>query len=705
MRGLRVSAMGTAVLAATSGLALAQETISDARPARTTSTGLEEIVVTAQKAGAQSLQAVPLAIQAFSGEDLKEKNITSIDDLVSMVPGAYEGQRQSAASRSYNLRGAGGSNANGDSPIGYYLDDVPFVVTNFGIAPPVRFIDIERVEVLRGPQGTLYGQGSSGGVFIFHTRDPDLHEFKFIGETEIGSTDGTSSANYGVSGAASIPLIPDRLAVRISGGHSYDPGWADAYNGAYDGTPDKKGVNAVRNDDLRIAALFRPIDNLTLRGQYWRFQPRQDFTGFTTSVDPPYFANTAGQSSFANGDFRLWSFTASMDFESFSVTSATSDLKGSFGINIPLSPAGSFSSQFYPRMFSEELRANSTGPSPLHWLLGAAYQDGQGPQANLLALPGVNINADNNTITKNHAVFGEVSYGLFDGKLVPLVGLRTYHDERAFADSTSSLPSTKDVNTWRLNLSWLPTKDLTTFATVATGFRAGIAQSQVQVQSLQLAGVPASVTLKPETSKDYELGLKWRAFGRSLSLGLNLYQTKYEDLQTNTPGAINNVNGFSNFGDATSKGLDYEIQWNTPLTGLTVSWVGNINRSQFDRVNPAVQAALPLFSPGSRLVNSIEHTSRLDVGYSASLRTNLEGFGNVSYGTTGDRLQSTGLYAQPYSLINATLGLRMGHYEVALIGDNLGNERGPTFIGTTGPNSGQGPTPRTVSLRFRADFQ
>jgi hypothetical protein len=63
------------------------------------------------------------------------------------------------------------------------------------------------------------------------------------------------------------------------------------------------------------------------------------------------------------------------------------------------------------------------------------------------------------------------------------------------------------------------------------------------------------------------------------------------------------------------------------------------------------------------------------------------------------------LYAQPYSLINATLGLRMGHYEVAVIGDNLGNERGPSFIGTTGPNSGQGPTPRTVSLRFRADFQ
>src|SRR6185503_7363668 len=190
--------------------------------------------------GAQSLQSAPLAIQAFSGEELKEKNITSIDDLVSAVPGAFEGQQQSVASRSYNLRGAGGSNANGDSPIGYYLDDVPFIVTNFGIAPPVRFIDMERIEVLRGPHGTLYGQGSSGGVFIFHTRDPNLRKFEFVGEAEVGSTRGADSANYGVSGAASVPLIEDKLAVRVSGGHSFNPGWADAYFGPYDGTPDQK---------------------------------------------------------------------------------------------------------------------------------------------------------------------------------------------------------------------------------------------------------------------------------------------------------------------------------------------------------------------------------------------------------------------------------------------------------------------------------
>jgi iron complex outermembrane recepter protein len=692
-----IAAVGTAVAAALqAGGAHAQST---------TPASVDEVVVTAQKAGAQSLQEVPLAIQAFAGEELKERNITSIGDLVSAVPGAFEGQRQSIASRSYNLRGAGGSNANGDPPIGYYLDDVPFVVTNFGIAPPVRFIDIDRVEVLRGPQGTLYGQGSSGGAFIFHTRDPSLTDFQFIGEAEAGSTQGADSANYGVAGVVSVPLLRDRLAVRVSGGHSFNPGWADAYYGPFDGTPDKKGVNDEKNDDIRVVALYKPIENISLRGQYWRFRPRQQFTGGTASVDPPYFQNTAGQGSFSNGDFDLWSLTASIDFESFAVTSATSDLTGNFGINIPLSPAGFFSSQFFPKMFSEELRAYSTGTSPLHWVVGASYQDGKGPQANQLELPGVHINADNNTITKNYAVFGEMSYGLFGGKIVPLVGLRTYHDKRTFEDASSSLPSTKDVNTWRVNLSWLPTDDLTMFVTAATGFRAGIVQSQVQVLSLQGAGVPASVALDPETSKNYEVGLKWRTVDRALAVTLNIYKTKYEDLQTNTPGSIQNVNGFSNFGDGTSKGIDYDIRWHTALEGLILGLVGNTNKSEFDRVAPAVQAALPLFRPGSRLVNSIQHTSRFDVSYSRSITTRLEGFGNVSYGRTGDRLQSSALYAGAYGLIDATLGVRMGAYELALIGDNLADERGPTFIGTLGPNSGSGPTPRTVSVRFRVNIE
>lgn len=679
----------------------------DAADATTSANGTatDEIVVTAEKSGGRPLQKVPLAIQAFGAEELKEKNITDMASLVSSIPGAFEGQRQSVASRSYNLRGAGGSNANGDSPIGYYLDDVPFIVTNFGIAPPVRFLDIERVEVLRGPQGTLYGQGSAGGVFIFRTRDPDLENFEFAGEASASQTRGASGLNYEVAGAVSVPLIKDRLAIRLSGGHSRNPGWADVYYGAFDGSPDETGVNSVRNDDIRAVVLFKPADNIRIRAQYWHFKPRQEFLGGMASVEPAYYANTAGQPSFGNGDFKLYSLSGSVDFDNVSLTSATSYLKGNFGIYIPLAPSGFFSSQFFPKMFSQEVRVNSTGSSPLHWVVGAQYQDGEGPQANQLLNPAVSINADNNTITKNWAVFGELSYDLLDGKLVPLVGLRYYHDRRTFEDATSSLPTTKNVTTWRLNLSYIPTDNLTMFVTAATGFRAGIVQSLAQSTALEADGIPAPIALDPETLTNYEAGLKWRTGDGNLAVTLNGYITKFKNMQTSVTSSTPGVGGFANFGDATTKGIDFELRWRTPIQGLTLSAVGNVNDGKFDYVDPEVQAALPLVRPGARIVNTIEHNYRFDASYNGKLSETIDIFANLGWSRSGNRLQANGLIADPFSQLGATVGLRRGAYELALVGSNLTDERGPTIRGTAGPRAGSGPNPRTVGLRFRVNFQ
>ncbi|OYX66093.1 MAG: TonB-dependent receptor [Sphingomonadales bacterium 32-64-17] len=658
------------------------------------------IVVTASKTGAQNIQDVPLAIQVFDGDALKERNISNIGDLVSAVPGAQEGFRQSNGARFYNLRGS--VTQNGDSPIGYYLDDTPFVVTNFGIAPPVRFLDMERVEVLRGPQGTLYGQGSSGGVFIFHTRDPDLNDVNLAFETEASHTRGASQLNYGFAGAVSLPIIEDRFAVRVSGGFSRDAGYADAYFGEFDGTPDQTDVNEARNDDLRVVALMKPTDNLELRAQYWRFRPRQDFTGFTSSVDPVYFEDTAGQDSFSNGDFTLMSFTATLDLEPFTITSATSNLEGEFGINIPISPAGFFSSQFKPEMFAQEVRVNSNGAGPLHWLVGGAYQNGSGPQVNALQIPPfVDINADNDTLTENWAVFGEVSYELFDGKLIPLAGIRTYHDDRSFKDGTGVVPTKADKETWRLNLTYIPSDSLTMFVSASTGFRPGIVQSRVQVESLELAGVPAAVALEPESSTNYEFGLKWRSPDNNLNVGLNLYQLEYTNLQTSVTGGIDGVDGFANFGDATTKGIDLELFWRTPLEGLNLSFAGNINDSEYDTVNETIAAAQPLLRPGARLINTLGNNLRFDANYAGEIANDLEAFGNFSVSHSGDRLQADGIIADPYELVGLTVGLRKGDWELALFGNNLLDERGPTFVGDSGPLSGSGPTPRTIGLRLR----
>lgn len=695
------SASVGALVVAASLVGAAQAQDAGPAPQKGSGSKVDEVVVTASKTGTQALQSTPLAIQAFSGVELKERNIETVGDLVSTIPGASEGFRQSAASRFYNLRGT--VTANGDSPIGYYVDDVPFIVTNFGIAPPVRFIDMQRVEVLRGPQGTLYGQGSSGGVFIFHTRSPNLQRMEYAVEANDSQTVGGQGMNYGAAGAVSIPVIQDKLALRISGGWSRDAGYADEYYGPYDGTPDRKGVNNGTNDDLRAVALYQPLDNVNIRAQYWHFRPRQNFSGFTSSVDPVYFENTAGQPGYSNGDFTLYSISGTVDFEGFSITSATSHLDGDFGIHLPISPAGYFESIFQPKMFAEELRANSTGQGPLHWVVGAAYQDGQGPQLNTLSIPpaGIFLRPDNNTITKNHAFFGELSYDLFGGKLVPLVGLRTYHDLRTFKDTTTTTPTTKDVNTYRLNLSYIPTENLTMFVSVATGFRPGIVQSQVQVLSLAQNGIIAGTALDPEFTRNYELGVKWRTPDHALTLGLNLYDLKYTNLQSSATGAIPNVNGFANLGDATTRGVDIEAHWSTPIKGLNLSVVGNFNDSKYDKINPVVAGSNPRLVVGGRLLNTLAQNYRFDASYTRSIAKGFEGFANLGVSHNGDRLQNIAQVARPYDIVTTTVGVRHGRYELAFVGDNLTDERGPTFLGTTGPNSGSGPTPRTLGFRVR----
>jgi outer membrane receptor protein involved in Fe transport len=398
------------------------------------------------------------------------------------------------------------------------------------------------------------------------------------------------------------------------------------------------------------------------------------------------------------------SLTATVDFDDFTITSATSNLEGVFGINIPIAPAGFFSSQFLPEMFAQEVRINSNGDGPFNWVVGGSYQDGSGPQVNALQIPPfVDINADNDTLTENWALFGEVSYELLDGKLIPLVGLRTYHDDRAFSDSGGIVPTKASVETWRANLTYIPNDNLTMFVTAATGFRPGIVQSRVQVQSLELAGVPALVALEPESSKNYEFGVRWRTPDDALTVGLNLYRLKYTNLQTSVTGGIQGVNGFANFGDATTQGIDLELHWRTPVDGLNLNFVGNINDSEYDSVNTVIAGAQPLLKPGARLLNTLANNYRVDVNYNTDIAPGFEAFSNVSLSHSGDRLQANGIIAEPYNLAAFTLGVRHDIWELALIGNNLFDERGPTFVGTQGPLSGSGPTPRTIGLRFRVN--
>lgn len=672
--------------------------------AETESAETDDIVVTASKSGAQTLQSTPLAIQAFTGEALKEKNIQDLTDMIGSIPGAAQGSSQSVVARAFVIRGVGVT-GNGDSPIGYYVDDIPFTVPNFGIAPPIRFVDIDRVEVLRGPQGTLYGQGGEGGTILFHTRDPNLRDIQAAADISLSSTDGGGGLNYDASGAVSVPIVADQLAIRVSGGVTHNLGYADVFYGAPTGAPDERHANDDRNTDIRAVVLWKPAPNVTIRAQAWQFNPRQGYLDLLTSVDPPYFANTGGLQGYSRGKFNLYGLSAEIDLGGVQLTSATSYLKGNFGSLIPLGGGASLSTFFYPKSFNQELRLNSTGAGPFHWVVGGQYQDAQGPQANELVFPAIGLSQDtsNNSLTKNWAAFGEASYDLFDGKLVPLVGIRYYHDTRTYAATGVSLPRTSNVTTWRANLAYLPSRDLTVFVTASTGFRPGIIQSRIQADALAADGVPTGVVLEPETLTNYEIGVKWRSRSGALSAGVSAYHIDFRDLNVGLNSSTNNIGGFANLGNAHTNGIDLELNWKTPISGLSLGAVGNVNDGQFDEVDAAVSKALPNVYDGAPLLNTVHYNYQLTAAYERPVTDKVAFFGNVIWSEFGGRTSSSGLRAGAYGLLNSSLGLRRDQWSLSVFGENLINERGPSVI--FNPGYYAGPRPRTIGLRLQANYQ
>src|SRR5579862_273554 len=178
--------------------------------------GLEEVIVTAQKR-AESEQSVPMSITTFSGAALEQKAISNFFDYATKVPNlafAPTGDGVGTA-RTVSIRGI-----SGDNVTGFYIDDTPLPDS---LDP--RVLDIDHIEVLRGPQGTLYGARSMGGVVRLITKEPSLNNFDATVHGGISSTERTNQPNYTADGVVNIPIVQDHMALRLSGFYDGEAGW------------------------------------------------------------------------------------------------------------------------------------------------------------------------------------------------------------------------------------------------------------------------------------------------------------------------------------------------------------------------------------------------------------------------------------------------------------------------------------------------
>jgi len=264
---------------ATSGNALAAE-----------EAGLEAIVVTAQRR-AEPIEKVPQAVQAISGTDLTREGVTNLAQTIALIPSATAGATIGPGMSTFQIRGVTTGETDGDPTVGYYLDNFAFSMPGRPYAPVADFYDMQRVEVLRGPSGTLYGLGSLGGTIKVITNDPVLNKY----EASVRLTGGqTANANGNYSGDLmfNLPLMTDRVSLRGVVSYRHTSGYA------YIIPSNQPNGNPVDDWTARMKLLAKVTDDLSVTLGYWHNTTHPKYSDRITYPDNPQYGGPAVDQTF-----------------------------------------------------------------------------------------------------------------------------------------------------------------------------------------------------------------------------------------------------------------------------------------------------------------------------------------------------------------------------------------------------------------------
>lgn len=710
---------------------------------------LPPVTVTAEKRE-QRLQDVPAAVQAFGGEELERTGVRDLQDVIRNVPGASQGRSTQIGTRSFQIRGV--SSFYGDSTVGYYLDDAVFTILNRNWAPLGRTFDVNRVEVLRGPQGTLYGLGSMGGTVRFITEDPDLKRFRATGGAGISWTDG-GDPNSLLEAAFSVPIVEDRFALRVTA--------SDYRTGGFTDSPTFPGeLNETTSRMYRIKALAKPDRNWTIRLGHQHGRDEDPLGGQLEyiAVPPPgtltgrYPASTLGPQTFKpynNTKLDATSLLVAYDAGPVTIESSSGYVSAWQSARVPVNGL-LLNTGLDASTLSSELRAISNSPGPLRWIVGALYMQAESAEtANLVAvtppparpLLGPLYSPIRNDVptydSDSYAIYGQVSYDF--GPWTPLIGLRYFHDNRTFTDNqflhtvlpigapgpcaipvnaaacivqpsvTQSSANFSSVSP-RFNLSYRIDKDSISYINIAKGFRSGVFNT---VTSVALTGVSQAVD--PDTLWSYEWGAKsGRLFGLNVTAEASLYYLDWKDVQLNY-----NAPGFpppppqviSNVGNVKGYGLDYGISW-APTPDWLLSVSGNFNSTEWDSINNPRAFANTHFVVGEQLTTVPESTVAFSATYRHSLPwQNLTGFAFLSYQYIGKQGDPSSVGSGPATrpapfgnaqkLLNMRLGVEAFQWSAYLVGTNLLNHDEPYYISGSGY---QVNYPRTIGIEARLHY-
>ncbi|WP_299006048.1 TonB-dependent receptor [uncultured Caulobacter sp.] len=624
---------------------------------------VSEVVVTARKREERALE-VPIAISAFAGPDLETQGAKNLGDFLQAAPGVGVYDLGNGAQR-ITIRGI--STSLGANENGFYLDELPFTGVTVPISPDVRAWDLERVEVLRGPQGTLFGEGSMGGTVRVLTRNPDLQDWEAKADSLVSTTEG-GGTNTGLKATANLPLIDGKLSLRLAGTHEDYSGWID------DRATGRRDLNTQDIDTFRAKLRFKPTDHLMLDASYWYY--KGDFAGGGSN------ATDDGQISqsivLANTlKYELAGLSARYDlgraelFYGYSHNAFDLPQSGSlFG--------GTLSSTIGIRVDAHELRLASTGQGALQWTLGAYQRTSERQDAFMLSLFGLD-NRDQ-THSKAQAVFGEATYTLPDAPIDLTAGLRYFRDELGGQETNAGVVTPDAGHTYhslnpRFSLAWRPRSNLNLYVSAAKGFRSGQLQPTMPSGIARQLGVNLPAALGQDSIWTYEAGAKAEFLERRVSLEAAVYHSRWKDVTVRVPLGATGFNGLINSKGTQTNGIEASLTAR-PTSTLTLS----AGTSYADATYTGSVAGTGI-TDGAPVDDIAKFTANAAVDYRRPISAQATLLARLAWQHNSPRrFTSFAAYLPSDAIdhVDARLGVAFPKVALSLFADNLTNEGGAT---------------------------
>jgi outer membrane receptor protein involved in Fe transport len=688
---------------------------------------VDEVVVTAQKR-AENVQNVPASVSVLGEQRLERLNATQLSDFSAYVPGFTVSSGGIPGAARLTLRGIA---SNTSATVATYVDDIPLgSSSSYGDRGSLSLdlfpYDVSRVELLRGPQGTLYGANSMGGLLKYATVAPDLDAFSGRAGGDLFGVRGAGQAGWGVRAAVNAPLVKDVLGLRLSYFRQDNPGFIDnVFTG-------EKNANGGVQEGGRAALLWRPSPDLSVTlstiQQSLRYDGGSAIIVNLPSLDPAF---GLARSDVLPTPYRqrlgLYNATIAWKLGGLDLTSSssysrtrTTSISGFADLLPILGILGQIDDENLLRKYTQELRLASPTGGRFEWLFGGFYtheaydfhETGAAltPAGDPAPAFDPLLDAIQPSIYQEYAVYGDITWRLSEAFDVT-GGLRWSHDSQRFSQTNTgflfdpgdpasvtsvSTSGSESVANYMLTARYHFTPDTMLYGRVASGYRPG-------GPNIAFPGAPA--TFKSDHLTNYEAGLKTEFLDRRALIDLSVFYIDWRDIQVvfTTPTA---VPFFVNAGKAVSQGVEFTGAF-SPVEPLRLG----VNLAYTDATISQDVAGLGALA-GDRIPNVPRWSGSLTADYETDIGHGLTAGASVGFRFVGDRYSRfssdpRAINLGSYQALDASVSLSNQTWTARLYAKNLTDERGYlTDLGGAGPGLENLSIiqPRTIGIAIDTRF-